>query len=272
MSNKLFLGDEKDDLIKNDFSNFQKSAKPAVYIADELPIPDWHRPTIFNPTKHHLNVLKDNTYETRTDFVQIIDILFSRGDDTLTKDTGLDFIAECLEDKPRSLAQLIPRPGRKAPPGHIWAYNKMRTLLRSPVLNRVFDPTGTPFDFDAEGVVLAYINRRELRDFTALALGLFLMSHCKGQIFVRDGHFYLRDMHVNLLYEDRLWLGLTHLDQLKRKAPELRDEVVSIKDKAFAHVRYKDAIELAEDAGLKPDPTHTINGNPYDNFINRVMG
>ncbi len=42
-------------------------------------------------------------YRRACDFVDAIDSIFDRGDSTLTKDTGLDFIAEALDGQPESL-------------------------------------------------------------------------------------------------------------------------------------------------------------------------
>ena len=67
---------------------------------------------VFDPKKDSFNPLAHLDYRSAADFVDIIDSIFSRGENTLAKDTGLDFIAECLDRKPKSLEQLIPPPGK----------------------------------------------------------------------------------------------------------------------------------------------------------------
>ena len=105
-----------------------------LYIHDKVPKIRGAR--IFDPLKHSFNPLQDLDYRRICDFVDIIDAIFSRGDSTLTKDTGLDFIAERLEQRPASLRELIPPPDKKAPTGHIWAYGKIYSGSSAPLCSR----------------------------------------------------------------------------------------------------------------------------------------
>ncbi len=147
-----------------------------LFIHDE--VPDLPRARVFDPTIHSFNPLQQLTYRGANELVEIFDALFSRGDSTLTKDTGLDFIAEALDQAPASLDTLIPVPDRKSSTGHVWAYGKVRRLMRSPVLSRMLC-TPTNFSFNPRSTILARVNRAELGDFDALAIGLFLMAHYK---------------------------------------------------------------------------------------------
>lgn len=244
--------------------------KSGLFINDELPkLPDKYRAQIFDPLKHHFNPLAQMDYLKASRFVQIIDALFERGNSTLTKDTGLDFIGETLETPPTSLADLISIPEKKATTGHIWAYNKIKQLTRSPILNKVLSKNTHQFPFNTTSLILAKIDRAELGDFDALALGLLLISQYKGQLIIPDLAFYGRDIHTNLISQNRLIAGVNYLDELKRKAPELRQAVLLIKDKIPNGVLYKDAIELAQLAGHRPDPD--IDNNDYNNFIDDAM-
>jgi hypothetical protein len=165
-----------------------------LLIDDEL----WNIPRsrVFDPLEHSFNPIKNNNYRSACDFVEIIDALFSRGENTLTKDTGLDFIHDALEAAPKTLETLIEQPDRKGSTGHVWAYSKIRRILRSHVLFRVLcNPTN--FSFNPNAKIQARINRAELGDFDALAIGLFLMSHYRGQLVIPDLGFYGREAHIS---------------------------------------------------------------------------
>jgi hypothetical protein len=231
--NKIFFGQIPVELPKRRF----------LFIHDE--VPDLPYARVFDPTKHSFNPLQNLDYRKASGIVDIFDTLFSRGDSTLTKDTGLDFIADALETS-TSLDTLIDRPERGATTGQIWAYGKVRRLLRSPVLKQVFCSTPN-FSFSANSVILARINRAELGDFDALALGLFLIRHYQGRVVVPDFGFYGRDSHVSLIRENRLIAGVRLLDELPAK---LRQNVLLVDQKDMAGVLYTDAEELARHAGL----------------------
>ena len=125
--NKLYVGLNKEiELPKAEF----------LFIDDE--VPKFPQARIFDPLKHSFNPLADLNYRRGCTVVEIFDALFGRGDSTLTKDTGLDFIADAFETEPRSFPDLISTPDRRATTGHIWAYSKVQRILRSPVLKKVF--------------------------------------------------------------------------------------------------------------------------------------
>lgn len=233
-----------------------------LFIHDE--VPDIPRARVFDPKVHSFNPLDKIDYRKASGIVETFDTLFPRGDSTLTKDTGLDYIAEALEGKPGSLEDLIPRPDKGASTGHIWAYGKVRRLLRSPVLKDMLcKPTN--FSFKAGSTILARVNRAELGDFDALAIGLFLIGHYQGQIVVPDLGFYGREAHVSLIRENRLIGGVRFLDELPRK---LRQAVLLIPDKVVEGALYDDAVLLAKFAGLVPDPLRV--DNDYNKFINEA--
>lgn len=161
MFNKLYVGRDK---------NIALPKGGLLYINDEVPtLPDWRRPILFDPLEHSFNPLKDRTYRTSCEIVEIFDALFSRGDSTLTKDTGLDFIADALEGAAESFADLIPPPDKSSSTGHVWAYGKVPKMLRSPVLRKVFCSRPN-FTFKRGAATLARLNRAELGDFDARVL------------------------------------------------------------------------------------------------------
>jgi hypothetical protein len=234
-----------------------------LFIHDE--VPDLHRARVFDPTTDSFNPLKDIDYRKASELVEIFDSLFSRGDSTLTKDTGLDFIAEALDGTPTTLDELIEKPDKKSPPGHIWAYGKIQRLMRSPVLRHMLC-TPTNFSFKPNSSILARVNRAELGDFDALAIGLFLMAQFKGQIVVPDFGFYGRETHVSLIRENRLVAGVRFLDELPK---HLRRSVLLIKDKVVAGALYDDVLLLAKHEGLQPDPLR--QDNALQRFIEQAM-
>lgn len=248
--NKLFVGFSKEvELPKGGY----------IFIGDE--VPEVPRARAFNPLEHSLNLLEDLSYRKICDIVDIFDALFSRGDGTLTKDTGLDFLAEALGAEPRSLETLIEEPDRKSSTGHIWAYSKVRRILRSPVLRRVLcNPTN--FSFNPNSKILARINRAELSDFDSLVLGLLLMAHFKGQLVIEDMGFYGRECHVSLIRKERLIFGCNFLGELP---PKLRQAALLLEEKTASRARLEDAELLAEYAGL-------IKGtNAFNEFVSGAV-
>lgn len=230
-----------------------------LFIDDE--VPEIPKARIFDPRFDSFNPLHGIDYRGSLDLVANFDAIFSRGDTTLTKDTGLDFIAEELERKPKSLEKLIPVPEKKSSTGHVWAYSKTQSLLRSPVLSSVLcNPTN--FSFNPKSVILARINRAELGDFDALVLGLFLISRFKGQVVVPDFGFYGRDSHVSLIREGRLVAGVNFLDELPAK---LRRAALLIDDRRASGTTFEDAETLAKYARLKPGT------NEFNDFVDAAV-
>ena len=230
------------------------------FIDDE--VPDIPRARIFDPNEDCFNPLARRDYRKCCSLVENFDALFSRGEDTLTKDTGLDFISDALEGEAKSLEDLVPTPDKTSSTGHIWAYGKLRRILRSPVLKRVLCSSGRQFSFNPRSVILARINRAELGEFDALALGLFLISSFKGQVVIPDFGFYGRDIHTSLVRENRLVAGVNFLDELPDK---LRQSVLLMNDKMPSGATYDDAQTLARYARLLPGT------NEYNDFVHAAM-
>lgn len=223
----------------------------------------------FDAKKHSFQLPKRIDYHYACDFVEVLAALFPGGESTLTRQSGLILLLEALLNKPKSLRTLIEKPSSKSSPGHVWAYNAMQRVFLSPVLSRVLSPSDFPFSFNPESVIVAAIDRTELRDFDARALGLFLLMHFKGQVVVPDLGFYGRDTHVSLIHEQRLIASVRYLDEVKRTAPQLREALLSISDIEAHGARFTDARELAINAGLRPDPQH--DDNAYNRYITEAI-
>lgn len=238
MKNQLYVGTKR-AVTRPDKGGY-------LFISDA--VPKIRGAQIFDPKKHSFNALYNLDYRRSCDFVDIIGALFPEGENTLTRATGLDFIAEALEEKPKNfddLALLIPKPDKAATSGHVWAYGKIQRLLRSPVLKRVLCGS-EPFPAKKGAILLARIDRAELGEFDALAIGLFLMSQYRGQIVLPDGGFYLREMHSALLREGRLIFGCNFLDELP---PKLR-QLVMLAPTVPQGATFDDAETLANQACL----------------------
>lgn len=136
-----------------------------------------------------------------------------RGDSTLTKDKGLDFIFEAIETG-RPLERLIPKPGRGATTGHVWAYSKINRLLRSPILRKVLIEN-PPFSFNANSRIFALVNGKEMPSWDARALGLLLISQAKETV-VPNYRPYVLESHVDLIEQDRFIIGVNTLSELPK--------------------------------------------------------
>jgi hypothetical protein len=248
---KLFLG----------FAKEVELPRGGCLIIDDE-VRDIPRSRIFDALRHGFNPIKNINYRSACDFVDIIDVLFSRGDTTLTKGTGLEFIQDALEAAPKTLEDLIERPDKKSTTGHTWAHGKIRRILRSHVLTRAFcNPCN--FSFRPGSVIQARINRKEIGEFDALTIGLFLMAHYRGpHIVIPDFGFYGRDFHTSLIREQRIVIGCNTLSELP---PKIRQAALLFDEKIASHARLEDAELLAEYSGL-------IRGtNAYNDYVSEAV-
>lgn len=242
-----------------------------------LEIPDHRHPRIFDPLEDHFNPFVDIDYRKCCDILDTFDAIFDKaGATTLTKEAGLEYIADILFDpehperSPKNFIELLERigePDKKSLPGHIWAYSKVRRILRSPILRDVFCERPN-FTFKRGSVNQARIDRAELGPFDANVLGLFLIAQFKGQIVIPHYAPYARPMHISLIEENRLIAGVRTLSQLKERSQELHDIVLTV-ETIPRQCNYADAVTLAENAGERPDPLR--QNNDYDDYINEAM-
>jgi hypothetical protein len=268
MANKLFVG----------FSKEVEPPKRGLFIHDE--VPDIPRARIFDPAKHSFNPLKNIDYRKARSLADALYTIYPQGSDTLTVRNGKQGLVKSLQDFDRldklqmhlwekaSAHNADKKNNEPLSPKESEVLGLVSDILLSPVLKNVLcKPTN--FSFSPNSLILARINRAELGDFDALLLGLFLIEQFKGQVVIPAFDFYGRDVHVSLIRENRLIVGLNKLDNLKRKAPDLRQNILSIKDREASGALYDDAVELAKEAGLRPDFSH--DDNPYNHFIEDAM-
>jgi hypothetical protein len=233
----FYIGTAHIDLSEGDY----------LYLNDHVPVIP--RAAYFDPTRDSFNILDDLTYRKASDIVEIFRALFPAGENTLTKETGLEAIAEALEQKPTSLATMLTKPGKGATTGEVWAYGKVQRLMRSPVLRQVLCSAQPNLPTVKAKTLLARINRAEIGEFDALAVGLFLITQWKATVVIPDLGFYGRDMHTSLLREDRLIGGIRFLDDLPDR---LRREIERNSEKVARGVVYDDAVLLARHKGMIP--------------------
>lgn len=91
---------------------------------------------------------------------------------------------------------------------------------------------------------------------------LLLIAQFEGQVVIPDFGFYGRDVHANLIRQDRLIAGVNFLDEL---SPRLRKSVLLIKDKMPSGCTFEDAKTLAMYA------RHTRGTNAYNDFVQAAM-
>lgn len=255
--NKLYIGLNKD---------IELPGAEFLFINDT--VPKFKQARIFDPLKHSFNPFADLDYRKACIIVDIFDALFTRGESTLTKDTGLDFLADALEEDIRGLPDLVTTPDKKSTSGHMWAYSKVRRILRSPVLKKVFCSKPN-FHLNPKSVILARISRKELGTFDALALTLFLIASWPGQLVIPSFNRYARPFHTELIEDNRLIAGITTFSQIKDE--DLRDQCLLIPDKVGSRCTFTDAQKLAEyDEDLMR--RNLVPGTDgYKSFIAEVM-
>ena len=247
--NKLFIGTKFKEFLEREIS---KDNLGALYIAGDLP------PMPRKLSYQRLNIPKqDPRYLKARQLAELLYANTPNGDTTLTVRNGKRAILTALyEAKPRKTPQT----------DNEEATAMFEDLMASPVLSLVLDLKNarTTFEFRKDAVVLARLNRAELGDFDANTIAAFLIAQHDGQV-IADAS-YLKDAHVNLAHTDRLILGAPSLESLP---PRLRDTALLMSDVQGHGALYRDAVVLAEQAGLRPDPAR--DDNDYNRFIEKAM-
>jgi hypothetical protein len=222
-------------------------------------LPDTRGPKIFDAFKHGFKILDGMDYRKATDVVGAIMDVFPGGETTLTKEGAEQVLLEALLDNPKSLDGLIIK---SKDPSQEKARRMIERLLLSPIIRQMLCESNE-FKFSPRQAVMARLNRNELGDFDAFAIGQFLMSFYKGHIIVPDFGFYGRERHLNLISQGRLTVGVNFLGEL---SPKLRNGVFLIKDKVVAGATVEDAETLARIAGMVPGTVE------YNDFIDAATG
>lgn len=235
-----------------------------LYLNDQVPLIP--RARYFDYRKHSFNILHNLTYRKICDIVDTFEALFRETDGTLTEGFGLTYIAKQLSQQPTSFDTLIPEPDKKSGTGHLWAHDKLQRLLLSPVLRQVL--CNPKPNFTGGQTVFARLNRAELGDFDALALGLFLIAQWKSAVVLPDLGFYGRDMHTAIIRENRIVAGVEDLSDLLDK---LRRRVLKIPEPVIAGALHDDAIELAKYARTPEGQIIAPGTDGYSSFILDAM-
>lgn len=220
-------------------------------IIDALTIPKRRKVTVFDPAIHSFNPLKGMNYPRARQFINVLDAIFPEGEGTLTKKASNFILLNALLSHPTRLSNLLyPKPKDSA---HTDAYQKIQTLLLSPVLKNVLcNPTNISFD----GILLARLDRAALGD-DCFVLANFLISLYQGQVVIPDFGFYACPFHLSLKRQNRLIAGLNFLDEVSRT---MQNNLLLIPDRVGQHCTVKDAETLAGFARLAP---HTNGYNEY---------
>jgi len=254
--NKLYVGFAKE---------VELPKTGCLLIDDETrDVPEWRRPKLFDPLKHSFNPLEGLDYKRARELAEVLYTISPQGENTLTVRNGKRALLKSLLASKR-LDELETEKGKR------WERTQepdeevrgmVADLLASPVLKRVFCEQPN-FTFTKGSVIQARLNRAEFGEFDALVLGLFLISHYKGQLVIPDFGFYGREQHASLIREKRLIAGVNFLAELPDK---LRRAVLLIESKEGKRTTAEDAETLASYAGL-------IRGtNGYNSFVAGAMG
>jgi hypothetical protein len=245
--NALIVGSDKTPILRYLPDRF--------LLIDDGPIIDQLRVRArqFDVTKHTFNPLKDMTYRKARDFADVLDAVFPEGESTLTARRSRYQILRALLSKPRTLDTLVSDTKDTED-----AYQKVQTLLLSPVLKRVLNTPSLRFPFT--GTITVRLDRAELGDFDAFVLGNLIISQYQGPVVIPDFGFYACGFHTALIRQDRLIAGVTSFDEV----PSLRSQLLQIETKVGSRCTLDDAETLARYAGVPKIPE-----GPYRDFIER---
>jgi hypothetical protein len=218
-------------------------------LIDDGPIADafaerFPRAKLFDPTQHSFNPLRGIDYKRARDFATILYTASPEGKDTLTVRNGRRALARLVLATTTRLDRIASDDEKDAD-----ALAMIEDVLFSPVLR---DVLCRPTNFSFKGSVIARINRAELGDFDAFVLALLLIGQHKGQVVVPDGGFYLRPLHMSLMRQNRLTVGVRFLAELPLS---LQQAVLTIERKYLLKLLPDDAETLI---GFTEHPT----GNP----------
>jgi hypothetical protein len=226
-------------------------------LIDALVIPPRRKVVHFDIKKHHLNPLHEMDYRRAREFISILDAVFPEGDSTLTKKNANFVLLNALLEEPTRLDKLLR--GDKRDPAKQDAYQKIETILLSPVLRLVLcEPT----NFSMKGIVLARLDRAVLGDFDAFVLANLLISQFEGQVIIPDFGFYGREHHISLIRQERLVAGVNTLSELPLR---LQQALLTVPDKIASRTTSEDAEILAKYRGFV---RHTIE---HSDFVHEAM-
>jgi hypothetical protein len=222
---------------------------------------EFPRAVRFDLDEHSFNPLKNMDYKCARDFAALLYGLSPQGNSTLTARNGRRALVQLLLGDAKRLDHLP----RGKDPADLEALGMVDELLVSPVVRNILcRPTN--FSFKPTRQIVARIDPAELGDFDAVVIAGLLIGQFQGQVIVPDFGFYGREFHVSLIRQNRLIAGLKALSEV---SPTLKQAFLGVKDKTMHGVLYKDAVELAENAGLRPD--FLRDDNAYNSFLDEAM-
>ncbi|MBK3666166.1 hypothetical protein JJE66_33715 [Bradyrhizobium diazoefficiens] len=207
---------------------------------------------VFDPNEHHFNPLQNIDKRRARELAALLYSPFPQGENTLTVRNGRRRLAEELATAKRLDEVRGPEEVREL----------MADIFFTPIMRKVLCSNKEQFSFNPNSVIFARVNRAELGEQDAFVLGVLLMHQFAGQIVVPDLGFYGRDLHRNLIRQDRLIAGLDYLDEVP---PKLKAALLSIEDKELQGASTVDAELIAKLNGLRNDPHR--EDNPYNRFI-----
>lgn len=223
-------------------------------IIDQLDI----RARRFDVEKHAFNPLRDMDYQRARAFLDVLNGVFPEGENTLTRRYSNFVLLNALLDSPPRLDRLIPAPDKKDT-ASLDAYQKIQTLLLSPVLKRVLDQD---LSFSFEGTITVRIDRAQIGDFDAFVLGNLIVSQYRGPVVIPDFGFYSCPFHVGLIRQERLVAGITSFAEV----PRYRDQMLLFGRKVPSRCTPEDAKVLALYEGIPPGT------NAYSDFVDAAIG
>ena len=227
-------------------------------VIDAITFPKRRKVTRLDFSHHTFNPLKGMGYLEARQFIDILNAIFPEGESTLTRKNSNFILLSALLQKPKTLDTLL-SPSKD--PAQQDAYQKIATILLSPLLNRVLcNATNFPFT----GILIARLDRATLGDFDCFVIGNLLMGKYKGQVVIPDFGFYAHPGHTALMH--RLTAGVHFLDEVALK---IRQNLVLMETKLACRSTYADAVTLAQLAGHRPDILR--EDNPYNAFIDACL-
>lgn len=203
--------------------------------------------------------------------IALFDTVFPEGATTLTRRTENYLLLNCLRllllkpkatllDIPRVLTDLKYRADDLLPrcddPVVLdnWAFinswdekdyrpliQKISGLLTSPLIREVLCHRTDTFNLPTNKRIVAKLDRAKIGDFNAFFIGAVLMSIYQGQLIVPDFGFYGREIHTQLIRQERLICGVNVLAEL---SPKLQQVVLSIPSKTAFRTTLEDAERL----------------------------
>ena len=206
-------------------------------LLDQISFPKRKIVLHFDISKHTFNPLKNIDYKKARDFVNVLNAVFPEGESTLPRKNSTFVLLKALLDKPTFLDKLITQSKDTED-----AYQKIQTLLLSPVLERVLN---TRLSFTLSGTILVRLDRAELGDFDCFVLGNLLISQYQGAVVIPDFGFYAHPGYRTLIRQNRLIAGVNSFDEL----PDFKSQLLTIEQKIGSHCTSDDADALALYAG-----------------------